>query len=369
MSDAPSLVRSIVLMLAVLLASAGARDGPANEHGGAPAAPSEPVKIGLVLPAVGVPEGEAVRRGAERAVAEANRNGGYQGRPFELVVRTEDGLWGTGTRHIADLISREKVWAVVGSVDGRSAHLIEQVVTKARVPFVSPWASDPTLTQINLPWFFRCIPDDRQQAAALLEEIFARRKLKRVATVVAPGYDGRVAEAAFHDLATKAGRPVAARFALDDGGLAARIRRGRYDGLVLFGRPAPMAAFLGDLQGAAPVVFGSLVLHDAAFLAAAVAHGVEVAVVASPRSGTAWDDFEAAYRRAYGHVPSLPAAYAFDGVSTLAAAMRVSGLDRRAIQKALSAIVYPRGVTGPVRFDARGNRLGPVAVAVYPAAR
>ena len=83
----------------------------------------EPVKIGLLLPPAGVAEGEAVRRGAELAVAEANRAGGYRGRPFVLVVRREEGAWGAGASRIADLAARERVWALVGSVDGRSAHL------------------------------------------------------------------------------------------------------------------------------------------------------------------------------------------------------------------------------------------------------
>ena len=46
----------------------------------------------------------------------------------------------------------------MGSHDGRNAHLVEQVATKSQVVFLSAWASDPTLSQAFVPWFFSCVP-------------------------------------------------------------------------------------------------------------------------------------------------------------------------------------------------------------------
>jgi branched-chain amino acid transport system substrate-binding protein len=334
-----------------------------------PGRPAEPVKIGLLLPATGTPGGEAMRRGAELAVAVANRAGGYRGRPFALVVRTEEGPWGTASKRVADLAAVDRVWAILGSVDGRSAHVVEQVVTKARLAFVSPWASDPTLAQINLPWFFRCVPDDRQQAAALVREIFEARRLARVVTVAESAYDGRMGEGAFARAARDAGAALAARLMLDpsEKGVEDVLRQlapARPDGLVLFGSPTAMAPLVGRLRGAGlhPVLVAPLMLNEPAFLRAVQDAGLPAVVVAPEASGAAGQRFQAAYRQAYGAAPEPIAAYSFDGMNAILGAVRAAGLDRNAIQRALAATNQPGGATGPVRFDARGNRMGPVTL-------
>jgi ABC-type branched-subunit amino acid transport system substrate-binding protein len=77
------------------------------------------------------------------AVEAANRDGGFRGRPFELAVRSVEGPWGSGSSEITALVFEESVWAILGPLHGRSAHLAEQVVAKGHVALVSPWASDP----------------------------------------------------------------------------------------------------------------------------------------------------------------------------------------------------------------------------------
>ena len=49
--------------------------------------------------------------------------------------------------------------------------------------------SDPTLSQAFVPWFFSCVPNDRQQADALIEEIYSKRKYTRVAIISDNAYD------------------------------------------------------------------------------------------------------------------------------------------------------------------------------------
>jgi branched-chain amino acid transport system substrate-binding protein len=138
--------------------------------------PGKSVKIGLLIPDN---NSVAARQGAELAVRKANEDGGFQGRPFELVVRSMEGPWGTGSKQAVSLIFEEKVWALMGSHDGRNAHLVEQAATKAIVPFVSAWAGDPTLSQAFVPWFFNCVPNDSQQAETLIDEIYTKRKYTR----------------------------------------------------------------------------------------------------------------------------------------------------------------------------------------------
>src|SRR5512135_2962372 len=118
---------------------------------------ANPVKIGLLISDA---QSTAAQHGAEMAIRKANERGGYYGRPFKLVVRSMEGPWGTGSKQAVDLIFSEEVTAIMGSHDGRNAHLVEQVCTKARVVFMSVWASDPTLSQAFVPWYFSCVPND-----------------------------------------------------------------------------------------------------------------------------------------------------------------------------------------------------------------
>jgi len=90
------------------------------------------IKIGLLIPDNSSVE---AKYGAELAVQKANEKGGINGQMFQLVTRSMEGPWGTGSKEAVNLIFNEKVWAIMGSHDGRNAHLVEQVTTKTRVVF------------------------------------------------------------------------------------------------------------------------------------------------------------------------------------------------------------------------------------------
>ncbi len=155
---------------------------------------ANPVKIGLLISDA---KSTAAQHGAEMAIRKANEKGGYYGRPFKLVVRSMEGPWGTGSKQAVDLIFAEEVTAIMGSHDGRNAHLVEQVCTKARIVFMSVWASDPTLSQAFVPWYFSCVPNDLQQAEILIDEIFFKKNLKHIGLVGEYGYDTELAMKSF----------------------------------------------------------------------------------------------------------------------------------------------------------------------------
>ena len=89
---------------------------------------------------------------------------GAMGYTFELLTRSMAGSWGTGSKKAVDLIFEEDVWTILGSHNGRNAHLVEQVTAKSQIVFLSVWATDPTLSQAYVPGYFSCVPNDLQQA-------------------------------------------------------------------------------------------------------------------------------------------------------------------------------------------------------------
>lgn len=336
---------------------------------GAEPASSGPVKIGLFIPTRGeqAAQGRAVQRGAEMAAAEINAEGGLEGRPLRLAIGSADERWEASTAELVRLIYEEEVWAVLGAVDGKSAHLAEQVVARARgrVVFATPWATDPTLTQIKIPWFFRTVPDDRQQAKALAREIFEVRRLGRVAAIAEDRYDARMAATAF----AKAAEGRAAVF-FQDGGeeegwapLAEGLRQSRAEGWVLFGRPAVAARWVSHLrqEGMEGPLFGPLALACAEFLQPAGGAAEGAVLVAPEVQGPEGRGFRREFEETYGDWPPPLAFYAYDGLMALAEAIRQAGLNRENIPEALARLKI-EGITGPVEFDSSGNRQGRVEV-------
>jgi branched-chain amino acid transport system substrate-binding protein len=304
----------------------------------------------------------AAQHGAELAVVSANREGGFRGRPFELVVHSVEGPWGSGTGEITSLVFDESVWAILGPLQGRSAHLAEQVAAKGHVALVSPWASDPTLTQANVPWFFRLVPDDRQQAVALVREIFEVRRLERVVALVADSYDARVAADAF---VAQAGTARAVRRPLPETGVDRdsvldRLDEGEVEGIVFFGSASTSEALIRNSRNrdVRQPIFAPLPGADMAPRGWEASGDDGLVVVAPGHWGTAEGRaFERAFRAAYGHRPLAVSAYAYDGLTVIVEAVRRAGLDRQQIRDALADTDYERGFTGRVRFDENGNRV------------
>ena len=163
---------SLVGFIIVILIRSVIIEAQISNHAVSSSSPST-INIGLVIPD---PDALAASHGAELAIREANNEGGYEGRPFNLIVHSSEGPWGTGSKVSVSMVFDEEVVAIMGSLDGRNAHLVEQVATKTRVTFLSSWSTDMSLSHAFVPWYFRCIPDDDQQAIALIHEIYKKRK-------------------------------------------------------------------------------------------------------------------------------------------------------------------------------------------------
>lgn len=342
----------------------------------APAVAQEPVRIGLVIPGDGplADVGAAVRHGAEATIRRANLAGGLDGRPFELRVVTEEGLWGQGLGKVVSLSFDDPVLAVIGGLDGRSAHLIQQVITKARIPFVTPWATDFTLSRAMVPWFFQAVPDDRQQAAAILADVTG------AAGAAAPGsrgtgsattellvladtsYDGRQFAIAIRQAATAAGVP--ARFVrpervleAEPGGVAEMLRRrGGGPAQGSSGAASPVAVVLAVEAGTAARVLDRLQPLPSPPRVYAPTRLAVPAVVGAAYPGPFLIPLPAGIRLDPDG-PSLPAALAADAVGAVIAAIRAGGPDPWRVREALA----DTSVTGARRglsFESSGRRGG-----------
>lgn len=321
------------------------------------------VKIGLLIQDHKI---LAAKHAAEMAIQKANETGGFNGIPFELVELSMEGPWGTGSKQAVNLIFEEEVVAILGSNDGRNAHLVEQVSAKARVIFISAWSGDPTLAQAFVPWYFSCVPNDLQQADALIDEIYNREKINNIATVSDNDYDSRLALNSFLKRSKIVGKPEPIQFFYDNSEqdfnvLLNQIIKADVNGIILFGQPDASRKFMEQLKHRKIklLVFGTLSVTGDNEIEAQQWKSYESAVLVT--SGHWFNsnglNFRQEFVKKYGYKPGPVAAYAFDGMNLIIKAIKNAGTEREQIQKFLKEINY-NGITGTIRFDDKGNRFG-----------
>lgn len=324
------------------------------------------VKIGLLI---SDKKYVAAKNGAELAISQANEKGGYNGLPFELVVRSMEGPWGTGAKEAVSLIFTDKVSAVLGSTDGRNAHLVEQVTTKSRMVFLSAWSGDPTLTQAFVPWFFSCVPNNNQQAEALVNEIYLKQNLNPVGIVSEPDYDSQSALKSFLKQLKIAGKNDPVQFSTQDlelSGLTDQIVKANLKCLVLFVKPLTgwkLVAELATDKNTLPIYCCNSIMNEDELPVAIMSSIYEQpGVVTSQWLNPKKLSFQKEFQKKFGIIPGAVASFSFDGMNLLIEAIKKGGPERENIQKAL-AETKSEGVTGSVSFDEKGNRTGTLITA------
>jgi branched-chain amino acid transport system substrate-binding protein len=257
----------------------------------------------------------------------------------------------------------------VTSLDGASAHLAEQVANKVGIPVVT-LSTDPTTTQINLPWIFRLGPTDTQQARAFARDIYGARKLKQVILITENGHDGRVGGDEFQKAARELNAPSVIQLAIDP----AHWNADSVAGQIMAQKPEAVVFWMGHEMAAGLVPRFRKALPTApVYLCHEAAQGrfdgdqENTWIVAPHFAGSPLrESFEKRYHERAGAVPAPAAAQAYDAVRVLAAALRRSGPNRARLRDALAALSSYPGVSGVIAFDHAGNDLSDVTLVSLP---
>ena len=307
-----SLLRLTLLFLCIL-------PGVISLHG-----QSDSLKIGLLVPGINFPE---ITQAAEQAIETANEAGGYYGIPFQLVIRSTEGPWGAGSKESVSLVFEDRVIAYIGWLDGRNAHLAEQVAAKSHLVYLETRASEPTLSQAYVPWFFRIIPNDNQQAKELVDRV-GSAEISRVAILTDGSYDTRYAiKSMIQETARLSG---AAPRVIETGpgspgpaDIAERLRNEKIRHLIV--------PFHSETSGDLIRLLNN--------------NGSEIRIHRTLAS------VPGAETDKHGVHPE----YITDAVLLLINAVQEGGPDREAVRKYLEDCRY-KGITGTIEFDAMGNR-------------
>lgn len=306
------------------------------------------VDIGYFGPAVDAhPVAGDMACAAELALDEANRAGGYRGKPFRLKHAWSDQPWGTGVRDVARLVYDDKVWALIGGIDGPTTHLAEQVAVKARIALLSPVSTDKTVNLVNIPWMFSYAPQDHLNAPVLAAAV----QQTSYVVIATTGHDAHLFLVELQKSLAVA--PVLQLEidpqAADLQSIATETLVHRPEAVVLLGSAQASADLVRALRDAdyRGTVYGGPWMGQQHFLqqAGESAEGVIFPLLYVP------GDFDVRFQARCGRCPDYLAACTYDSFTHLVTAIQRSGLDRTKLRAALAEPSTWQGIAGTYHWD------------------
>jgi len=153
----------------------------------------QPIRLGIAgahsgdLASYGIPS----MRAAELVVEDINRKGGVLGRPVEMLIE-DDACKPEVATNIATKLVTEKVDAVIGHICSGATKAALGIYMNARIPVISPSATNPDLTQSgDYPNFFRTIASDDAQARLEVDFVLNNQHLRKIAVIHDKGDYGK----------------------------------------------------------------------------------------------------------------------------------------------------------------------------------
>lgn len=337
------------------------------------------VKVGSVAPLTGPQThiGKDNENGARLAVEELNAQGvvlGGRKVRFELLGEDDQAEPKTATI-VAQKLVDSGVVAVIGHLNSGTTIPASKIYHDAGIPQISPSATAVAYTAQGYKTAYRVMANDAQQGKALGQYAVGKLAARKIAIIDDRTAYGQGLADEFEKAAKAAGGQVVAREftndkATDFSAILTSIK-GKGPDLVFFGgmdpQGGPMVQQMKRL-GLSAQFLGGDGLQNVNFLKLAGADS-EGVIASSPGlpidAMPGGQEFRKKFEAKYG-VIQVYAPYAYDAVYALVDAMKRAD----SVEPAKVLAELPRtdiqGVTGPVRFDPKGDTVGG-AVTLYKA--
>jgi branched-chain amino acid transport system substrate-binding protein len=328
----------------------------------------EPIRIGLAG-SLSDPVGVPMKRAAELAVEEINRQGGVRGRPLELMER-DDYADPDSAVFVATDLYDAGVSAVIGHLFSGPTLAAAPVYNGGSEPVaaISPSSSSPDISTAG-DYTFRICPSDLAHGAALARWVHDTLGLERGAVLYLNDQYGRGVRQTFvRDYLRRGGELIAIDPYLggtpDVGPYLDRlVKLGRVQFLVVAGNRAEGEEILRQARSRGlqmPVLGGDGL--EGIEEAGAIAEGVYLSSAYLPSIASAANRaFLQGYRKKFptAGLPNQPAAATYDAVYLLRDVIERVGPERADVRKELARVGTGapafKGVTGTVAFDMRGD--------------
>lgn len=320
--------------------------------------PQKSLVIGGVLPLTGDGStyGVAASNGAKLAVEIFNRSAGNA--PVARWVpedsRGDPVAAATAARKLLDV---DGAAALIGDVTSAGTHAIVPIATRAKVPLVSPAASDPALTGVS-PFFARVWPSDEFETG-VLANYAAQRGYGRIAALYSnddygAGFFRGFRKAASNRIAFSAAFPPNAS---DFRPLIRRVRSAGADAVLLVSLPERGRLLLTQMSeaGVKLPVLATASIEDPQIASLRNASSITFASPAPVDPNTsARRRFETEYRRAYRSDPSVLADTGYDAANLLIAAWKENP-DAGAMMQWIRGRRDYDGASGRMSFSPQGD--------------
>lgn len=324
------------------------------------------VKVGLQAPLTGddAQFGKVMEQGARMAIAQANTAGGVLGRRVELVPCDDQAKPAAAVACAQRFVTQDRVVAVLGGFNSSPTLAAQAVTGKAKVIQIHMGAS-PKLTQAHNPYLFRIILTSEKFAPYVARYVIQTLHHRRIAVLFENTDYGRSESDVFGPLASQMGAQVVAREAYNPGdkdfsAQLTKIKALSPDAIMIGGvyTEAALIAQQAHQAGLRVQLFGISDGVDSPQLVALGGRDVEGYIFASMIDLTRHDPQVTAFTKlakAMGVTPEAYTAITYDAATVLVRSLRAGQLDPDRTRAALAAL-HTVGVTGPISFDANGDR-------------
>ena len=385
-----SLIVVAALMLAACVGAAPAAEAPAEEapmeeapadmSGKVVIASGATIRIGGSFALTGpIPDpGLNIRHGAEIAIDDLNAAGGLEGFMFELVAEDGacDGTQGTnvGNKFAAD----DTIVAVTGGTCSGETFGLLPILLEARIPFVSPSATNPDITTADCDVCNRVALSDSLQGVFSADFVVEDLGITKVAVIHDNSDYGKGLAEIFQNHILAVGGEVSSFEGVQVGDTDFRAL------LAKVGADGPAGIYFGGYSTEAGLIAQQMSetpgLEDAIFMsddgaytqqyldaAGSAGEGTYVAFLAGDDSEEMNADFDAKYLEKYGVAADELGpfhAQSYDSVKLIAAALAEvatvddSGnlvVDREALISAIRTVDAFDGLTGTIKCDSIGE--------------
>jgi ABC-type branched-subunit amino acid transport system substrate-binding protein len=351
-------------VLALAVTACGANSSSSNNS-------SEPIKIGVTGPFSGnyAAPGIDIQNAAKVMADQFNKSGGIMGRKVQIVPGDDQCDAQVGVQAAENLVSQKVVAFAGGYCSGASIPETDVLKKHGGIPFLGVASSNPKLTEQGYPNVFRIVIRDDQEGPQDASFLMDQLKAKKISILHDNStYAKALAEFA-RDKATKSGGTVTYYDALTPGqkdytSAITRVASGNPDAFLFTGYYAEAATLLKEYKDLGLdkkfIFMGGGGNFDPALLTAAgaSANGMYVLFPVGPETakGKEFDDFKAAYTKSTGKDPATYSIYEHDAmVLTKMAIEKANSTKPADINKALHELSYD-GITGPIKFDSKGDR-------------
>jgi branched-chain amino acid transport system substrate-binding protein len=350
---------ALTLLLAAACGAPGSTATPASSTA------SGPIKIAVVDAQSGSASdlGQFEYRGVKLAVGQWNAAGGVDGRKVQLTLFDDQGDPTTGTE-LARKIGSEGFVAMFGTAESAVTLAMAPILKSEHIPNITSGQSTKMLA-LHSPYLFLNGPTGLTYDSTLAKYLVTTKGFKSIAMITNnDSYGAGEHDSFLSTLASLGVKPVASEVVPQD--------QTNMDPALTAIRPKnPQVLFIGAEEAQSGLIVKqaralgmTVVIAEGApagtplYLSTAGVANAAGTIVSSPYLGNstsaAAQKFAAAYQAAYGSVPELHGAKAYDGAEIMLTALKdchaCTGL---ALANAIRAVHY-QGLLGSFAYDSTG---------------